>query len=189
MLRASGWTVTAFVPGRALSNYSAHALTEFPTVNGPADYALVVDGQLLGIVEAKKITLGPQNVLTQAERYSKGVLDGPIKARTGVDSYRVPFLYSTNGEVIWFHDVRHRLNRSRRIAHFHTPSALRDAFSRDLDAACRCSPRTRTAIPAFVPTTSRRRPHHSRIGSHKPLQKQCAEGSEKERKGQKAHGP
>ena len=109
MLRASGWTVTAFVPGRALSNYSAHALTEYPTANGPADYALVGDGQLLGIVEAKKITLGPQNVLTQAERYSKGVLDGPIKARTGVDSYRVPFLYSTNGEVIWFHDVRRRL--------------------------------------------------------------------------------
>jgi type I restriction enzyme R subunit len=133
MLRASGWTDTAFVPGRALSNYSAHALTEYPTANGPADYALVVDGVLLGIVEAKKITLGPQNVLTQAERYSKGVLDGPIN----VHGYRVPFLYSTNGEVLWFHDVRHRLNRSRRIAAFHTPSALRDAFSRDLDAACR----------------------------------------------------
>jgi type I restriction enzyme, R subunit len=43
MLRASGWTVTAFVPGRALSNYSAHALSEYPTANGPADYALVVE--------------------------------------------------------------------------------------------------------------------------------------------------
>lgn len=133
MLRASGWTDTAFVPGRAISNYSAHALTEYPTANGPADYALVVDGVLLGIVEAKKITLGPQNVLTQAERYSMGVLDGPIN----IHGYRVPFLYSTNGEVIWFHDVRHRLNRSRRVAHFHTPSALRDAFSNDLEAACR----------------------------------------------------
>src|SRR5450830_461276 len=133
LLKAAGWTLVNFKEGLDFTKLTHHAIREFPTSNGPADYVLVVDGQLLGIVEAKKITLGPQNVLTQAERYSKGVLDGPINTH----SYRVPFLYSTNGEVLWYHDVRHRLNRSRRIAHFHTPSALRDAFSRDLDAACR----------------------------------------------------
>ncbi len=50
--------------------------------------------------------------------------------------FRVPFLYSTNGEVIWFHDVRHPLNRSRRIADFHTPAALQEMLGRDFDAAC-----------------------------------------------------
>ncbi len=32
-------------------------------------------------------------------------------ARSTSRGYRVPFLYSTNGEVIWFHDVRHRAER------------------------------------------------------------------------------
>ena len=39
---------------RPVSDFSAHAVEEYPTENGPADYALVVKGQLLGVVEAKK---------------------------------------------------------------------------------------------------------------------------------------
>ena len=96
-----------------------------PTDNGPADYALCVDGRIVGIVEAKKLTLGPQNVLTQAERYSRGATDNPFN----FDGRHVPFLYSTNGEVIWHHDIRRPLNRSRRIAHFHTPDALTERLS------------------------------------------------------------
>jgi type I restriction enzyme, R subunit len=42
-------------------------------VNVPADYALVMDGRLVGVVGAKKLTVGPQNVLSQAQRYSRGV--------------------------------------------------------------------------------------------------------------------
>ena len=75
-LKQWGWDIVPFNPSKPLSGYRHHAIEEFPTANGPADYALVVDGKLLGVVEAKKVTLGPQNVLTQAERYSKGVLDG-----------------------------------------------------------------------------------------------------------------
>src|SRR5208282_4488624 len=86
----------------------------------------------LGIVEAKKLSLGPQNVLTQAERYSKGVADSQFDFR----GYRVPFLYSTNGEVLWHHDIRHKLNRSRRIWNFHTPSALVELLDRDFQADC-----------------------------------------------------
>ena len=78
------------------------------------------------------MTLGPQNVLTQAERYSKGIDGTPSSVR----GYGAPFLYSTNGEVVWFQDVRHKLNRSRKIGGFHTPAALREMLSRDLDAAC-----------------------------------------------------
>src|SRR5262249_10366996 len=117
-------------PSRSISGYRRHAIEEFPTVNGPADYALVVDGKLLGVVEAKKVTLGPQNVLTQAERYSKG-LD-----QTGFNfhGYRAPFLYSTNGEIFWFHDVRNKLNRSRKVSGFHTPTALQDMLARDFEA-------------------------------------------------------
>jgi type I restriction enzyme R subunit len=132
-LKAAGWRVVEFKEGLPTTGLSGHAIAEYPTENGPADYALIVDGQLLGIVEAKKISLGPQNVLTQAERYSKGAADGPIDVR----GYHVPFLYSTNGEVIWFHDVRHKLNRSRPIAQFHQPAALAEMFARDFEEECR----------------------------------------------------
>ena len=81
----------------------------------------------------KPEALGPQNVLTQAERYARGLRGSKLD----FDGLRCPFLYSTNGEVIWFHDARHQLNRSRRISNFHTPSGLRELLGRDLDDAWR----------------------------------------------------
>jgi type I restriction enzyme, R subunit len=132
-LVSAGWSVAPFDPLESLASYHNCAIEEYATGNGPADYALCVDRLLLGVVEAKKLTLGPQNVLTQAERYSRGVATNPLY----FDGFHVPFLYSTNGEVIWFHDVRHALNRSRTIARFHTPSALREMFDRDIESSCR----------------------------------------------------
>jgi type I restriction enzyme R subunit len=131
-LRAAGWKVVPFNEGKPLTEYNFCAIKEYPTANGPADYALCVNGQILGIVEAKKLTLGPQNVLTQAERYSKGVTDSAFNFQ----GYRVPFLYSTNGEVIWHSDIRHPLNRSRQIAHFHTPNALIELMEQNFDSSC-----------------------------------------------------
>jgi type I restriction enzyme, R subunit len=110
----------------------ACAIAEYPTENGPADYALCADGAVLAVVEAKKLTVGPQNVLTQAERYSRGVTDSPYIYNEG---FRVPFLYATNGEVVWFHDIRNPLNRSRKVAGFHTPEALREMLTRNTEAA------------------------------------------------------
>jgi type I restriction enzyme R subunit len=131
-LKRTGWKVVAFDAEVPLTKLDRCAIEEFPTDTGPADYALCVSGQILGIVEAKKLTLGPQNVLSQAERYSKGLAASPLNFR----GYRVPFLYSTNGEVIWHHDVRHELNRSRHVAQFHTPAALAEFLRRDQQATC-----------------------------------------------------
>ena len=103
---------------------------EYPTANGPADYALIVEGNLLGIVGAKKLSLNPSGVLAQAERYSQGVSESKLN----YSGFRVPFLYATNGELIRFHDVRDSLNVSRPIAQFHTPAALKEFFGRDLSA-------------------------------------------------------
>jgi len=61
-----------------------------------------VKGKFLGIIEAKKVKVGPANVLEQAKRYARGAADGSGNWH----GYRVPFLYSTNGEVIHFVDVR-----------------------------------------------------------------------------------
>src|SRR6266478_9292905 len=131
MLKTSGWKVVPFVEGKALSTQNRCAIEEYPTSAGPADYALCIDGQIIGIVEAKKLTLGPQNVLSQAERYSRGLQQDGLR----FGEYGVPFLYSTNGEVIWHHDIRYSLNRSRQIAHFHTPDALQEILNRDIEQA------------------------------------------------------
>lgn len=129
-LAGAGWRVTPYAE-RSLDSFQSCAVEEFPTLTGPADYALVLDGRVVGIVEAKKLTLGPQNVLSQAERYARGLTQEGFSW----GEYGVPFLYSTNGEVLWHHDVRDDRNRSRRVEHFHTPEALRERLDRDDEAA------------------------------------------------------
>ena len=53
-LRACGWQIVTFDHRKSQSDYDHHAIEEYPTSNGPADYALIAGGQLLGVVEAKK---------------------------------------------------------------------------------------------------------------------------------------
>jgi type I restriction enzyme R subunit len=65
LLDTAGWTA------RNGRGNAAHRTEEEETAHGPADYALWLDGRVVGIVEAKKLTIGPQNVLTQAERYAR----------------------------------------------------------------------------------------------------------------------
>jgi type I restriction enzyme R subunit len=107
-LAGAGWSVRRFEPTYLEQLPSASAVEEWPTTAGPADYAMCEADSVLGVIEAKKLTIGAQGVLPQAERYSRA-----IKSDTRYQGeFGVPFLYSTNGEEIWFHDVRQSLNRS-----------------------------------------------------------------------------
>ena len=129
---AAGWAPRPCREHDLFGSSGRLALTEYPTDAGPADYALTVDGKVLGIVEAKRVGVAPQESLPQAERYARAMARNPFDFA----GLKVPFLYSTNGEQIWFHDVRHPLNRSRKVAGFHTPDALGELLNRDLEAAC-----------------------------------------------------
>lgn len=120
------WKIVHNSKVQDVSKLTNHAVEEYPTINGPADYAFFVNGKLLGILEAKKVSVDPQNVLEQAKRYAKGVMDSVGKWQ----EYGVPFLYASNGEVIWHLDVRNEKNISRKISNFHTPSALVELFNR-----------------------------------------------------------
>lgn len=131
-LKRLGWEIAHHEEAHPLGGGKPSAIVEYPTDNGPADYALAADQQILGVVEAKKLSLGPQNVLAQAERYSRGASANPQNFR----GYRVPFLYSTNGEVIWFHDIRDPMSRSRQVADLHTPNALRELLRQDFAVSC-----------------------------------------------------
>ncbi|MFE4408993.1 type I restriction-modification enzyme R subunit C-terminal domain-containing protein [Streptomyces sp. NPDC056821] len=129
-LSTAGWTVVPHQPSFSTAPPSTAAVEEWPTTAGPADYALIDNGLIYGVVEAKKVTIGPQGVLTQAERYSRGTVSSSrIRGEFGI-----PFLYSTNGEQIHFHDVRREQNRSRLVSGFHTPTALAEMLNRDFDA-------------------------------------------------------
>ena len=118
-LLSLGWQIAPYTPAFQASAADGVAVEEYPTDNGPADYALFVGGRLLGIIEAKKLSLGPQNVLTQAQRYSEGASCNPLR----FGQFHVPFLFSTNGEVIWF-----------QVADYPTPAALEERLSRNFEA-------------------------------------------------------
>jgi type I restriction enzyme R subunit len=128
-LKRLGWTITPYYFGLDTSLLRHHAVEEYPTESGPADYALFVDGRLIGILEAKKVTVATINTVEQAKRYAKGLVHS-IGTWNG---YMVPFLYSTNGELISFLDVRSKNNLARSLADFHTPAALKELFNRNVD--------------------------------------------------------
>jgi len=121
------WNIMPYNEGMDTSLLSCHAIEEYPTANGPADYALFVNGNLLGILEAKKVSVNPQNVLEQAKRYASG-------CQNTVGSwgkFKVPFLYASNGTQIWFADVREENYYAREILKFHTKDALIEMFAKD----------------------------------------------------------
>lgn len=121
------WQIIPYRPGLDVARLNRHAVTEFPTDNGPADYGLFVSARFLGIIEAKKVAVNPQNVLEQAKRYSRGAFNGP----GDWNGCRVPFLYATNGELVWFLDARAQKPLSRQLSGFHTASALEALFAFD----------------------------------------------------------
>jgi type I restriction enzyme R subunit len=130
-LNAAGWKIIRYADGMDLSQYHRYALAEFPTNNGPADYALCFDGKIFAVIEAKKISRSPEGVLTQAVRYAEGLSTNLFN----FNGLHAPFLYSTNGDRILFHDVRNPLNLSREIAQFHTPEALMEKMNQFRDTA------------------------------------------------------
>ena len=131
-LKWAGWTPTPFREGRTLKEYGrAVAIEEYETASGPADYLLTDAGLPLAVVEAKKLSLGPRNALTQAIRYAKSLRESPFDH----EDQRVPFGYSTNGEKIYFQDLRRLDSYSRPVSGFHTPAALSEYLERDDQAA------------------------------------------------------
>lgn len=121
----AGWS--PIIPYRPDRRHDHGSIEEYPTANGPADYVFFHRGIALACVEGKKVSIGPQNVLQQAKRYARGFQGGPHS----FGEYRLPFVYSTNGRIFWFQDLRDTQNLSREVAAFHTPQALLEMLARD----------------------------------------------------------
>lgn len=69
-LDARGWRLPAGDPAPLHQPYRTE---EEETDSGPADYVLWLDRHPTAVVEAKKLAVAPQEVLTQAERYARGL--------------------------------------------------------------------------------------------------------------------
>ena len=72
------------------------AVREFPTSTGPADYALFVEGNPIGVIEAKKSTAAEN--LTTVEEQSSRYAHSTLKY-VGSD-YRIRFAYEATDKLI-----------------------------------------------------------------------------------------
>lgn len=103
---------------------------EYPTKSGPVDYALLVKGEVLGVVEAKKEGKDAYAALTQAKRYAEDISTGKSYGRFGV-----PFVFAANSEEVWFQDVRPEAPRERKLRNFHRPDGLDMFLETDYEEA------------------------------------------------------
>ena len=149
-LRARGWESDSsslrYAAGSRPAKGQNRAIAEWPTENGPADYALFVGTTCVGVVEAKRKRKNVSAAIDQAGRYAQGfryedgvdlTLGGPWPAEStsaGATPYRLPFLFATNGRPylkqletesgIWFRDVRVPTNLRRALVDWPTPEGL-----------------------------------------------------------------
>ena len=102
------------------------AIREYTTDTGPADYVLFVDGQPVGVIEAKREEAA-QNITTVEEQTSDyGAAKLKWVQATGGP---LPFLYEATGIITRFTDQRDPKPRSREIFHFHRPETLRETLA------------------------------------------------------------
>ncbi len=113
-LRKSGWIIQDYAD-RDIS-LPGVAVREFPTKSGnPADYALFVGGELVGIIEAKKAGASLISVESQTRLYRNNLEQ---------EGYSPVFVYTSTGIQTRFHDTRDPDYNSREIMTFHPPTSL-----------------------------------------------------------------
>lgn len=98
------------------------AVREFPTSTGEVDYALFIDGQPVGVVEAKREEAGQSitDVEIQSGRYANSTFKW-VK-----EDYTIRFAYEATDKLIRFTDYKDIKYRSRTVFSFHRPETLQD---------------------------------------------------------------
>lgn len=98
------------------------AIREFPTDSGPVDYALFVEGELVGVVEAKRSEKGES--ITEVEEQTKRYSSSRFKSIKNNPTIR--FVYEATDKLIRFTDYNDINYRSRDVFAFHRPETLRE---------------------------------------------------------------
>lgn len=150
-MRDAGWEADTkelrYAKGARPIKGRNRAIAEWPTMTGPADYALFCGLTLVATVEAKRRNRNVMEVLRQAERYACDIQmqesqfadGGPWK------EFKSPFAFSTNGRPylmqvaalsgIWRRDLRDADNPAEVISGWPTPRGLIERLAVDKRAA------------------------------------------------------
>ena len=102
------------------------AVREYQTQVGPADYALFVDRQAVGVIEAKPAESGHK--ITTVEEQSAGYAAAGLKWVNNKDP--LPFVYESTGVITRFTGGRDPKPRSREVFTFHRPETLAEWLSK-----------------------------------------------------------
>lgn len=120
LLAAAGWVVQ----DRSAANFYAArgvAVREAYLSTGYADYLLVVDEKVLGVVEAKPEGTTLSGVEAQSARYGVGLQP---HMQAWLPSAPLPFRYESTGVETFFTNTLEPTPRSRQVFAFHRPETL-----------------------------------------------------------------
>lgn len=120
-LRQAGWVIQD-MKRLDLAVSLGVAVREFPTSTGEVDYALFIDGQPAGVVEAKREEAGQSitDVEMQSGRYVRSIFKW-VK-----EEYAIRFAYEATDKLIRFTDYKDIKYRSRTVFSFHRPETLQE---------------------------------------------------------------
>lgn len=149
-LAAAGWEVDTvnlrYSKGARPEAGRYQAIAEWPTANGPADYALFHGLELLALVEAKRESRNVSGDIDQAKRYALGATASECRLPGGPwGEFKVPFVFASNGRPylkqlehlsgIWFCDLRLASNLRRALDGWYSPEGLRELLKQDIPQA------------------------------------------------------
>ncbi|MCR5761902.1 MAG: DEAD/DEAH box helicase family protein, partial [Treponema sp.] len=155
-LRKVGWEVDTenlrYSKGTRPQKGRKLAIAEWPvnptkTADDRADYALFIDEQLIGIIEAKAYEKSVYAIIdNQCHEYARNIKDEDDKYCLGKwQAYKVPFVFATNGRPylkqietesgIWFQDLRKESNIPIALQGWYSPEDLLAKFKQNVDEA------------------------------------------------------
>ena len=155
-LRKVGWEVDTenlrYSKGTRPQKGKKIAIAEWPTkptktADDRADYALFIDEQLIGIIEAKAYEKSVYAIIdNQCHEYAKNIKDEDEKYCMGKwQNYKVPFVFATNGRPylkqietesgIWFQDLRKDSNIPIALQGWYSPEELLAKYKQNVDEA------------------------------------------------------
>lgn len=128
------------------------AIAEWPVkstkkADDRADYALFIDEQLIGIIEAKAYEKSVYAIIdNQCHEYARNIKEEDEKFCMGKwQSYKVPFVFATNGRPylkqietesgIWFQDLRKDSNIPQALQGWYSPEDLLAKYKQNVDEA------------------------------------------------------
>ncbi len=118
-LKISGWQVQNVNQLNLLAGLGV-AVREFPTSTGPVDYVLFINGEPVGVIEAKKSSAGEN--ITVVEEQSSRYANSTFKWINRDHSIR--FAYEATDKLVKFTDYKDIKYRSRKVFSFHRPEYL-----------------------------------------------------------------